>query len=125
MKKLKYIEFSPETVRWFESYLKNWNLIVSLEKSLSEPGVLTCGVPQGSILGSMLFLLSVNDMKSAITACDLRLYASDTCLLFSNENASSIGKHLNVDFNSLCECFIDNKLSIHLGKIKLNAFYSK
>ena len=37
LKKLKYIGFSPETVRWFECYLKNRNLIVSLEKSLSEP----------------------------------------------------------------------------------------
>ena len=55
-------------------------------------------------------------MKSAVTDCDLRLYANDTCLLFSNENVSSIENHLNVDFNSLCEWFIDNKPSIHLGE---------
>ena len=55
LKKQKYIGFSTETVRWFESYLKIRNLIVSLEKSLSEPGVLNCGVPQGSILGPILF----------------------------------------------------------------------
>ena len=56
LKKLKYIGFSTETVRRFESYLKSQNLIASLEKSLSEPGVLNCGVPQGSILGPILFL---------------------------------------------------------------------
>ena len=56
LEKLKYIGFSTETVRRFESYLKSQNLIVSLEKSLSEPGVLNCGVPQGSILGPILFL---------------------------------------------------------------------
>ena len=44
LKQLKYIGFSPETVRWFESYLKNQNLTVGLEKSLSEPGVLNCRV---------------------------------------------------------------------------------
>ena len=55
LKKLKYIDVSPEIVRWFASYLKNRNLIVSLEKSLSESGVLNCGVPQGSILGPILF----------------------------------------------------------------------
>ena len=55
LKRQKYIGFSTETVRWFESYLKIRNLIVSLEKSLSEPGVLNCGVPQGSILGPILF----------------------------------------------------------------------
>ena len=55
LKKLKYIGFSPETVRWFEFYLKNRNRIVSLEKSLSEPRVLNCGIPQGSILVPILF----------------------------------------------------------------------
>ena len=102
LKKLKYIRFSPKTVRWFEPYLKNGNLIESLEKSLSKPGVLNCGVPQGSILGPILFLLYVNYMKSAVIDCDLRLHAGDTSLLFSNENFSLIEKHLNVDFNSLC-----------------------
>ena len=49
----------------------------------------------------------------AVTDCDSRLYADDTCFFFSNENVSSIEKHLNVDFNSLCEWF---KLSVHLGE---------
>ena len=120
LKKMKYIRFSPETVRWFESYLENRNLIVSLKKSLSKPGVLNCGVPQASSLGPILFLLNVNDMKSAVTDCDLRLYANDTCLLFSNEDVSSIEKQLNVDFNSLCEWFIDKTICM-----KLNVFYSK
>ena len=56
-------------------------LILSLEKSLSELGVLNFGAPQGSILSPLLFLLYVNDMKSDVTDCDLRLYADDTCLL--------------------------------------------
>ena len=105
--------------------MKNRNLIVSLEKSLSEPGVLNCGVPQGSILGPIRFLLYENDMKSGVTGCDLRLYADDTCLLFSNENISSIEKHLHVDFNSLCEWFIDNKLSIHLREDKTKCILFK
>ena len=83
--------------------------------------VLNCGVPQGSILGPILFLLYVNDMKSAVTDCGLRLYADDTCLLFNNENISSIGKHLNVNFNSYC----DNKLSIHLGEDKTKCILFK
>ena len=54
-KKLRHIGFSPESAWWFESYLKNRDLIVSLEKSLSEADILNCGVPQGSILGPILF----------------------------------------------------------------------
>ena len=57
-------------------------------------------------------------MKSAVTDCDLRLCTDDTQFLFSDENVSSIEKHLNADFNSLCEWFIDNKLSIHFGEDK-------
>ena len=86
LKNLKNIDISIETVRWFESYLKNGNLVGSLEKSLSEPGVLNFGVPQGCILSPIIFLLYADDMKSAVTDCDLRLCADDTCLLFSNEN---------------------------------------
>ena len=75
LKKLNYIGFSPETLKLFESYLKNRNLIVSLEKSFLEAGVLNSGVPQGSILGLIIFLLYVNDMKSAvmIVTCDHKL----------------------------------------------------
>ena len=57
-------------------------------------------------------------MKSAVTDCDFRLYADNACLLFSNENISSIEKHLNVDFNCLCEQFVDNKLSKTFGEDK-------
>ena len=64
-------------------------------------------------------------MKSAITDCYLRLYADDTCLLFSNENVNSIGKHLNADLNSLCEWFIHYKLSIHLGEDKTKCILFK
>ena len=64
-------------------------------------------------------------MKSAVTDWDLRLYADDTCLLFSNENVSSIDIHLNADFNSLCEWFIDNRLSINLGDDKTKCILYK
>ena len=57
-------------------------------------------------------------MKSVVNDCDLRLYAVDFCVLFSNENVSSIEKQLNADFDSLCEWFMDNKLSIYLGEDK-------
>ena len=46
---------------------------------------------------------------------DLFLYADDTCLVYSNKSASVVEERLNIDFNSLCDWFEDNKLSIHLG----------
>ena len=65
-------------------------------------------------------------MKSTVNYCNLRLYADNTCLLFSNENVSLIiKKHLNADCDSHCEWFIENKLSIHLGEDKTKCILFK
>ena len=55
-------------------------------------------------------------MKSAMNDCDLKLFADDHCIIFSNQHVHSIKKHLNADFNKLCERFIGSKLSVHEGK---------
>ena len=96
---------------------RKWNLLYQLGKESSLPGKLPCEVPQGSLLGLLMFLLYVNDMPQAV-GCDLRLYADDSCLLFSYNSINDINKKLNKNFNSLCDWFVDNKLSIHLGKDK-------
>ena len=74
--------------------------IVNVDKEYSEPGKLTCGVPLGSILSPLL------------------LYADDSCLVFNGKNIRFIKENLNRIFNSLCDWFIDNKLSIHFGEDK-------
>ena len=67
----------------------------------------------------------MNDIKSAVTDCVLRLYTDDTCFLFSHKNAILIEKHINFDFNSLCEWFVDKKLSIYLGEDKIKCILLK
>ena len=90
---------------------------VNINDTYSEPGDLLCGVPQGSILGPLLFLLYANDMPQAVK-CEILLYADDTCLIYTHKDVSVIQERLNQDFNELCDWFVDNKLSIHLGKEK-------
>ena len=80
LNKMKYLGFTSKTIDWLGSYLKKRNIVVSLDKTLSETGILNCEVSQGSILGPILFLLYVNDMKTALENCDLRLYKDDTCI---------------------------------------------
>ena len=75
------------------------------------------GVPQGSILGPLLFLIYVNDMEQAVT-CELLLYADDSCLLFQHKDVKKIEEILTTNFSSLCDWFVDNKLSIHFGDDK-------
>ena len=92
----------------------NWSI---LEKTYSDSTAVTCGVPQGSILGPLLFLCYVNNMVISIDPdCKLLLYADDSTILFShsdpNQNAYKLGKVLE----SCSDWLVDNKLSLHLGK---------
>ena len=92
-------------ISWFEPYFLGRTFKVNIDKKFSDPGNLTCGIPQGSILGPLL-------------KCDLFLYTDDTCLTFQHGNVKEIEDQLNSNFSSLCDWFIDSKLSIHLGKGK-------
>ena len=62
IEKMKCMGFSNDVTKWFESYLSKRMFSVNVEKSFSDKAPISCGVPQGSILGPLLFLLYVNDM---------------------------------------------------------------
>ena len=115
--KMKHLGFSKEATLWFKSYLSNRTFKVHINKTFSESGNLLCGVPQGSILGPLLFLLYINDMPQAID-CELLLYADDTCLIFQHKDIHEIEIVLNKNFSTLCDWFLNNKLSIHFGEDK-------
>ena len=115
--KLVSLRFTDKTILWFKSYLEDRTFKVNIEKAFSDSGDLICGVPQGSILGPLIFLLYVNDMPQSVK-CDLFLYADDSCLVFQHKSPKEIEKQLNEDFANLCDWFLDNKLSIHFGDDK-------
>ena len=114
---MKHLDFADSVIFFFRSYLTNRTFFVNIGKDFSSPCELSCGVPQGSILGPLIFLLYVNDMPQAVD-CNLFLYADDSCLVFGHNNVNEIEKRLNSNFNSLCDWFVDNKLSIHFGEDK-------
>ena len=80
-------------------------------------GEVTCGVPQGSLLGPLLFLIYVNDLQTSIDQdCKVLLYADDTAILFSHNDTRVISEKLSRMLKSCHEWLVDNKLSLHLGK---------
>ena len=92
--------------------------MVCIDNVFSEAGTLKYGVPQGSILGPLLFLLYVNDLPQSLSDAGSYLYADDTCIFYQHEDVKKIENVLNKEFSSLCQWFIDNKLSIHFGEDK-------
>ena len=81
--------FNKSTVSWFKSYLSNRAQYVDVNGSISSRGNHTCGVPQCSILGTLLFLIDVNDMVTSVD-CDLYLYADDSTLMVKGKDIKEI-----------------------------------
>ena len=113
--KLLAIGCDSNTVKWFSCYLNNRKQFVDVNNSFSSLEPVTCGVPQGSILGPLLFTIYVNDMCTSVT-CDLCLYADDSMLIVSGKNVVEIEKSLTVEMNDISDWLTSNKLSLHLGK---------
>ena len=65
-----------------------------MENAYSNEASITCGVPQGSILDPLLFLIRINDMSQAVDS-EFLLYANDTCLVFQHRDTKTIEEHLN------------------------------
>ena len=109
------------SVSWFESYLSNRRQCVEVHGIRSDFLSVTCGVPQGSILGPLLFLIYINDMNISLN-CGLSLYADDSALLFSHKDPSVIADRLSLELSNCKRWLTDNKLSLHLGKTECLLF---
>ena len=94
--------------------------LVNIESKISNFGKISWGVPQGSILGSLLFLIYANDMSQAVKST-LPLHTDDSCILYQHKEVDEIEKHLNKDFENICDWLVDNKLTIHFGEDKTNS----
>ena len=114
--KLEYYGFRGVTLDWFKSYLSNRKQFVRYQMHDSNHKIINCGVPQGSILGPLLFILYINDIVNTTSLLELILFADDTTLLFSHPDIASQNDIINIELQEICNWFQANKLSVNATK---------
>ena len=116
--KLRSLGFRLSSICWFESYLNNHTQCTKVNDTLSKPMINECGVPQGSILGPLLFICYVNDMPYHLTHSRAFLYADDAAIIVKNPSVDLITERLQCDLNKLKRWFDANKLCLNIKKTK-------
>ena len=121
--KLNHIGIRGNSLNWFTSYLSNRMQYTLFKTTSSETSELSCGVPQGSILGPLLFLLYINDINHNIKHGNTILFADDTNLLFNDKDLNKLVKTVNSELSNVQNWFAANKLSLNINKTQYIIFH--
>ena len=108
-----------------KNYLENRQQIVFYNGTKSDTSNITCGVPQGSVLGPLLFILYINDIYAVSDNLDFTLFADDTSILNTNKNLNDLQAETNEELKKLNDWFKANKLSLNISKTKYIIFSSR
>ena len=114
--KLRAAGCSEKALLWFKSYLCDRLQKVNFNNSFSDTRSTFAGVPQGSILGPLLFLIMVNDLPSVIKHCKLTMYADDTTLYICGVNNGVLQSKIQEDLDRISVWLAKNKLSLNIDK---------
>ena len=122
IKKLEHYGIRGTLNKWFESYLTNRKQHVSVLGFDSDNQAVNHGVPQGSVLGPLLFLIYINDLHKSVKHSSTFHFADDTNLLSIGDNPNTLQSKLNKDLKSLYKWLLANKISLNAAKTELIIF---
>ena len=124
LRKLENYSIRGPAKDWFESYLRNRHQIVKIGDTLSDEMQIVCGVPQGSILGPILFLLYISDIKNSSKMLKFFLYTDDTNTLLISKSIQELECIYNKELSYVTDWLNANKLTLNVEKSNLVLFRS-
>lgn len=122
--KLEHYGIRGVALNWFKSYLNNRVQFVDYNDCQSQRLPTKCGVPQGSILGPILFLLYINDVTNVSKLLNLILFADDTNIFMHHTDMNTLVTLVNVELSKLTDWFVSNRLSLNVKKTNFIIFCS-
>ena len=123
LSKMEHYGIRGITLKWFKSYLQNRKQFVFLNGVCSDIELINCGVPQGSVLGPLLFLIYINDLPNISKKFTFFLFADDTNIFYETNSKLKLEKNVNKELKKLYTWLIVNRLGLNLDKTKFVIFH--
>ena len=98
---LRKMSYFGADLKWFQSYLGNRSQMCNVNGNLSLARTITCGVPQGSILGPLLFLMYINDLPNCLLNASSRMFADDTNISLTAKTLTELKLEINPELSNL------------------------
>ena len=122
LNKLEFYGIRGQALEWFHSYLYDRKQFVHYNGEDSDMKTIRCGVPQGSVLGPLLFIIYTNDLPDILQMSTSILFADDTTIYQSSTNIPDLYSNMNIELNNLTDWFGANKLSLNISKTNYMLF---
>ena len=122
LKKLKHYGVRRHAFKWFTSYLtsrKQYTKINNIDSQISD---ISYGVPQGSVLGLLLFLIYINDLNRAVTFSYIQHFADDTNIIYRHKSLRKINQRINYDLRNIAEWLRANRIALNTDKTRTVLF---
>ena len=124
LKKLEHYGIRGIALNWFESYLRNRKQFASVNGHSSSTCDITCGVPQGSVLGPLLFLICINDLPNSSKLLNFFLFADDTNIYCESDDPTRLSQTVNKELKKVKSWLDCNKLALNIEKTNFVLFHS-